>query len=549
MPWSRQLAGDLKFFHWELEFPDVFTPQRSGFDAMIGNPPWDVMKPNSQEFFTEFDPLYRTYDKQAALRRQRELFQTVPGVTDQWDEYNARFKALGNWAKNVAEPFDLSLARGREGESLQRQWAKHRSEHVGYADRRHPFRLQGSADLNSYKMFAEVFWSLLKTRWAAWSDPAHRHLLRLRARRTCGRNCFSRGRIDLLYAFQNEKRVFAAADHRYKQVVVLACEGRPVPRAFRTRFRMGVGDSPEAHEIPDDLLRNDSAAMVFTPDDVRKNSPKSLSLVELRSPRDLAIFRKIYDHSIRIGDNAPGWEITYAREFDMTNDSSLFPPLEKWEAKEYRSDVFGRWIGPVMMWHWPLYEGSMIHQFDFCYQSWLEGHGAGSLWSLVQAQAKTIGPRFLIDQDHTSIEECWPKQKKVCFRFIGRNTLTRTLLSTCLSDFPCGNSLSILRCKNNSPFVVLLLQAFLNSFCSDFVVRSKISGLNLNWFVISDCPIPNASLRPPGLLSNWAGVTSPNVHTPRFCSRLAQIQKRLSPNSPRRNGSTGGPSPRQTGCA
>ena len=109
---------------------------------------------------------------------------------------------------------------------------------------------------------------------------------------------------------------------------------------------MGVGDSPEAHEIPDDLLRNDSAAMLFTPDDVRKNSPKSLSLVELRSPRDLAIFRKIYDHSIRIGDNAPGWEITYAREFDMTNDSRLFPPLEQWEAKGYRPDVFGRWIGP-----------------------------------------------------------------------------------------------------------------------------------------------------------------------------------------------------------
>ena len=256
---------------------------------------------------------------------------------------------------------------------------------------------------------------------------------------------------------------------------------------------MGVGDSPEAHEIPDDLLRNDSAAMVFTPDDVRKNSPKSLSLVELRSPRDLAIFRKIYGHAIRIGDNAPGWEITFATEFHMTNDSSLFPPLEKWEAKGYKSDVFGRWIGSGNHMAWPLYEGSMIHQFDFCYQSWLKGHGAGSLWSLVQPQAKTIGPRFLIGEEHTSIEECWPKQKKVCFRSVGRNTLTRTLLSTCLSDFPCGNSLSILRCKNDSSFVVLQLQAFLNSFCSDFVVRTKISGLNLNWFVISDCPIPNAS--------------------------------------------------------
>ena len=33
--------------------------------------------------------------------------------------------------------------------------------------------------------------------------------------------------------------------------------------------------------------------MVFTPDDVRANSPKTLSLVELKCQRDLDIFRKI----------------------------------------------------------------------------------------------------------------------------------------------------------------------------------------------------------------------------------------------------------------
>lgn len=276
------VASDLKFFHWELEFPDVFTPGRSGFDSLIGNPPWDVMKPNSQEFFTEFDPLYRTYDKQAALRRQRELFQTASGVSDQWDEYNARFKALGNWARNAAEPFDMTLARGRDGESLARLWTRHRCEHVGYADVQHPFRLQGSADLNSYKMFAEVFWNLLKSDGrlgvilptGIYSDFGTKDL-----RETLLNN----GRIDLLYAFQNEKRVFSAAHHAFKQLTLIAAKGGRTT-AFRTRFRMGVGDSPEAHEIPDDILRNDSAAMVFTPDDVWKNSPRSLSLVELRSP-------------------------------------------------------------------------------------------------------------------------------------------------------------------------------------------------------------------------------------------------------------------------
>ena len=393
----RQVASDLKFFHWELEFPDVFTPDRSGFDALTGNPPWDVMKPNSQEFFTDFDPLYRTYDKQAAIRKQRELCESVLGVTELWDEYNARFKALGNWARNVADPFDLALAKGKEGSALAAVWARRRQERQGFADPTHPFRLQGSADLNSYKMFAEVFWWLLGKDGrlgvilptGIYSDFGTKDLRE---------ELLLRGRLDFLYAFQNEKRVFAAAHHAYKQSAVIAARGG-LTESFQARFRMGVGDSPEAHEIPDDLLRNDSAAMLFTPDDVRKNSPKSLSLVELRSPRDLAIFRRVYDHSIRIGDNASGWEITYACEFHMTNDSRLFPPLEQWEAKGYKPDVSGRWIGPEGDVALPLYQGAMIHHFNPAFQQFESGGGRVNRWYVSPTDYLAFRPKFLISEN------------------------------------------------------------------------------------------------------------------------------------------------------
>ena len=180
-------------------------------------------------------------------------------------------------------------------------------------------------------MFAEFFWMLLKPDGrlgiilptGIYSDFGTKDLRE---------EFLYRGRLDFLYAFQNEKRVFSAAHHAFKQVAVVAAKGGRT-EAFRARFRMGVGDSPHAHEIPDDLLRSDDLAMLFTPDDVQRNSPNSLSLVELRSERDLAIFRKIYDHSFRIGDNAPGWELTYAREFDMTNDSKLFPQRQSWEQR------------------------------------------------------------------------------------------------------------------------------------------------------------------------------------------------------------------------
>ena len=150
---------------------------------------------------------------------------------------------------------------------------------------------------------------------------------------------------------------------------------------------MGVGDSPEAHEIPDDLLRNDSSGDVFTPDDVRQNSPKSLSLVELKSERDLDIFRKIYDHSIRIGDNAPAGKSPMP-EFNMTNDSKHFPPLEKWEAKGYKPDVFGRWIGPRRRCGTAALSRGNDPPLRFSHKGWVQWQGRSAVWRATRSMIR-----------------------------------------------------------------------------------------------------------------------------------------------------------------
>jgi hypothetical protein len=114
--------------------------------TMVGNPPWDVLKASSQEFFSDFDPLYRTYDKQSALGKQQEILSNSQHNASSWEEYNARFKAIGNWAKSVANPYAVTLCRGLEDKALRAAWERQRPLRTGFADKSHPFRLQGSAD-------------------------------------------------------------------------------------------------------------------------------------------------------------------------------------------------------------------------------------------------------------------------------------------------------------------------------------------------------------------------------------------------------------------
>jgi hypothetical protein len=62
----RRIAVSRRFFHWELEFPDVLCesgPSASGFDAIVGNPPWEMVRgaPGTQQVlrFTRESGTYR----------------------------------------------------------------------------------------------------------------------------------------------------------------------------------------------------------------------------------------------------------------------------------------------------------------------------------------------------------------------------------------------------------------------------------------------------------------------------------------------------------
>lgn len=80
----EEIAEQHRFFHWELEFADVFL-QRGGFDLMVGNPPWIKVEWNEGGVLGDADPLVVLRNLSASTMAQKR---------EQAFEGNARLRQM-----------------------------------------------------------------------------------------------------------------------------------------------------------------------------------------------------------------------------------------------------------------------------------------------------------------------------------------------------------------------------------------------------------------------------------------------------------------------
>lgn len=67
---ATDIASQHRFLHWPLEFPAVFSKERRGFDAVVGNPPWEEVTVERLSFFGLHRPGLQAL---APKKRDREM--------------------------------------------------------------------------------------------------------------------------------------------------------------------------------------------------------------------------------------------------------------------------------------------------------------------------------------------------------------------------------------------------------------------------------------------------------------------------------------------
>jgi len=267
------------FFHWPLEFPDVFGPGAAGgFSATVGNPPWDIVKPNSQEFFSRYDPKFRSYDKQTARRVAEKLMADNPTIAEKLNQYCQGFAEQSAYFK---EPLSYSAL--------------------------------GKGDINTFKLFLEQFFTLLNEGGrmgivvpsGIYTDQGCQPLREL---------FFEQSEIDFLYCFENRMAIFNI--HRSFKFVLFGTRKGGSTDRFKCAFM--------EHD-PERLPVIDADALKMSVRLVEKFSPDTLSIMEFKSQRDIDVTTKIYGDWPLLGEKLEhAWNVTFRTELHMTNDSHLF---------------------------------------------------------------------------------------------------------------------------------------------------------------------------------------------------------------------------------
>jgi hypothetical protein len=75
---AKEALNAIPPFHFPIAFPEVFLRKRPGFDAILGNPPWEKARVEEDHFWTRYSPGFVALSKTQQAQRKRQLLRERP---------------------------------------------------------------------------------------------------------------------------------------------------------------------------------------------------------------------------------------------------------------------------------------------------------------------------------------------------------------------------------------------------------------------------------------------------------------------------------------
>ena len=459
---ATSIANHEDFLHWEVAFPGVWhqwqeSRPQGGFDAVIGNPPWDQIEQPEVEWFAT---------------RDEEIAHATTG---------ARRKALIKKKKEAGDELVLEYETVRSHATTMRDFFRSSDE----------YPLLSGGRINLYSLFVERAMSLIKSDgFIGLLTPSGIYADKTAAR--FFKSVSTGGRVSGLFDFEN-KRIFFKDIHASFKFCALIFGGEE--RLFdQTECAFFLHDTKTVYD--------EDRCFPLTPDDFARVNPNTGTAPVFRTRRDADITRGIYErHPVMVDRSGSkkrrAWRVQFMQGlFNMTSDSHLFRTAAQLDEEGFYPIEDNRWKRGEEL-YLPLYEGKMVQAFDHRAASitnregnlFRPGQPDRTLDEEYLDPAFSPRPRYWVSQQESDVVQ--NLQWLLAFKDITASTNVRTMIAAIVPQVGCGHTLPVLipaKCDFDGESAACLL-ANLNSFCFDYVARQKVQATHLMWYIVEQLPV------------------------------------------------------------
>lgn len=461
---ANQLILEENFLNWQVTFPGIWEDWEQneltgGFDAVVGNPPWDRMKLQEVEWFTE---------------RRREI-----ALAQRSSDRKIMIKALEEQADPLATDYAIASKRAADGLSMARKGGD--------------YPLLSSGDVNLYSLFVERAMTVVqKTGFIGLIVPSGIASDKTAAKFFQG--VATEGRLKALYDFENKKVFFPHVHASFKFCAFVASPSRTDGEA-RCAFYL--------HNVAE--LGDPNRCFELSAEDFARVNPNTGTAPVFISRRNAELTTRIYGNAPVLVDQSDGetvsqWPVKYATMFHMANDSHLFRTRKELEEAEGAYHVgANEWESKDGKWL-PLYQGRSVESYDhrFAGVDFNPENIRRGYVSVGTSEEQHADPNFQIKFQYFIPEAELPSEINqdflIAYRRSTATTNSRTMVSAICPWAGYGDSLFLLLPSEqmNKPDwanVATLLQANFMSIPFDFVSRNKLQGQNFSWYILEQLPV------------------------------------------------------------